>query len=67
LFTGKYGNDSKTSKGPEETQVFVPQAQPLQYLRTSARLPAQVRHLPAVLPRTGVEGRDSWGLQVVLV
>ena len=29
--------------------------------------PAQVRPLPAVLPRTGAAGRDSWGIEVVLV
>src|ERR1700746_595075 len=64
---GLHGYYRKTSKGRKEAQVLFAQAQPLQDLRTSARFPAQVRHLPALLPRAGVAGRDSWSFEVVLV
>ena len=39
-------------------QVLDPQVQPLQDLRPSARLPAQLRHLPYLLPRAGLQGPD---------
>src|ERR1700746_3258833 len=64
---GLHGYYRKASKGRKEAQVLFAQAQPLQDLRTSARLPAQVRHLPALLPRVGTAGRDSRSFEVVLV
>ena len=42
-------------------------AQPLPALRPSARVPAQVRRLPSVLPRAGAQGRDSGRREVKLV
>ena len=39
-------------------QVLHPTLQPLQDLRPSPRLPAQLRHLPYLLPRAGLQGRD---------
>src|ERR1700758_5090025 len=71
----QFGNDSKTSERrrrvtpgqAEETEIFHAQAQPLQVLRTSARVPAQVRHLPLVLPPARAARGDSRGFEVVLV
>ena len=51
----------------QNAKILDPAAQSLQDLRTSARVPAQVRHLPSVLPLAGAEGRDSWSFEVVLV
>ena len=50
-----------------EAEVFDPQAQPLQDLRTAAGVPAQVRPVPAVFPRAGAARGDSWGFEVFLV
>src|ERR1700739_2998316 len=71
----QFGNDSKTSERrrrvtpgeAEETEIFHAQAQPLQVLRTSARVPAQVRHLPLVLPAACAARGDSRGFEVVVV
>ena len=49
---------AKARKRPE-CQAAVPAPQPLLALRPPARVPAQVRHLPFVLPPTGAERRDS--------
>ena len=72
-----YGDDSETGKrrswsapgcrGREEAEVFDAQAQPLQVLRTSARVSAQVWHLPLVLPPARAARRDSRGFEVELV
>ena len=52
---------------PQRQDLHHTQAQPLQALRTSTRLSAQIRHLPAVFPGIGAAGRDSGGFEVVLV
>jgi hypothetical protein len=72
-----HGHNSKTSEGRheffdeagqrKEAQVLFAQAQPLPHLRTSTRVSAQVRHLPAVFPRAGAAGRNSRGFEVILV
>src|SRR5205807_4027220 len=63
-----HGNYCKDGEGHEEkAQVLHAAAQPLQDLWAAARVPAQVRHLPLVLPRAGAAGRDSRRFQVVLV
>jgi hypothetical protein len=64
---GKHGNNSKDRQDEQETQVLNPAPQPLLDLRTSAGLPAQVRRLPFVLPRTGVEGRSTRSFEIELV
>jgi hypothetical protein len=53
---GNYGYNSEDRQDEQETQVFDPASQPLQHLRPSARVSAQVRFVPAVLPRTGAQG-----------
>jgi hypothetical protein len=67
LGEGKNGNDCKESKGRRETEVLHAAAQPLQDLRTAARVPAQVRHVPLVLPRAGAAGRTARRVQVFVV
>jgi hypothetical protein len=66
-FKGKNGYNSKDCQDEQETQVLDPAPQPLQHLRTAARLPAQVRPLPLVLPGARVKGRDPRGNEVVVV
>ena len=59
---------AKRVKGRTSKPKFsIAQAQPLLALRTPARVPAQVRHLPPVLPRAGAAGRDSRRVEVELV
>ena len=48
--------DDPEAAGPCE--VLHPQVQPLQDLRPSPRLPAQLWHLPYLLPRAGLQGPD---------
>src|ERR1022692_4171326 len=64
---GNNGEDIQYCQGEQEVQIPGPAAQSLSYLRTSARLSAQVRYLPSVLPWPGPEGRDSRGHEVELV
>ena len=54
---GKHGHDRKDRQGSEDAEVQGPAAEPLQALRPAARLPAQVRALPVVLPQAGARGR----------
>ena len=62
-----HGNYCKTGERRAEAEVQLPQAQPVQAVRAAARISAQVRHLPFVLPGTGSEGRDSGCCEVELV
>src|SRR5438128_12595996 len=76
-----HGHYSKTSQGREdprkvsagagqqrtEAQVLHAQAQPLQAVRTAARLFAQIRHLRSVFPRVGAARSDPWSFKAVLV
>src|SRR5271163_1611436 len=62
-----YVNHSKTRQRCEDPEVQVPPAQPLPALRPSARVPAQVRCLPSLLPLARAEGRDSGRRHVELV
>ncbi len=60
---GYYRQDRErpeTGEGPEseDAEAAMPASQPLLALRTSARLPAQVWHLPPVLPPARPERRD---------
>lgn len=64
---GNDGQNIQHRKGQQEAQVLFASAQPLQTVRTSARVPPQVRPVQAVLPRFGTARRDSWGHEVVLV
>jgi hypothetical protein len=64
---GKHGYNSKNCQDEQETEVFDPAPQPLQHLRKAARFSAQVWPLPFVLPRVGLEGRDTRCFQVVVV
>jgi hypothetical protein len=64
---GLNGDYSKTSEGRKKAQVLDAQAQPLQALRTPARLSAQVRHLPLVLPPARAARGDSRGFEVFVV
>ena len=59
--TAKIAKDLKLEKAQQgqDAQAAVPAPQPLLALRPAARLSAQVRHLPAVLPPTRAERRDS--------
>src|SRR5882672_276295 len=61
------GNYRKTRERQKEAEVFQPPAQPLQSLRASTGVPAQVRHLPLVLPLARAQGRNSRRHEVVLV
>jgi len=67
LFLRFYGNDCKESERRAEAEVQLPQAQPVQALRAAARVSAQVRHVPSMLPRPGAQGRDSGRGEVELV
>jgi hypothetical protein len=51
----------------EEGEVFEPPAQPLQVVRAAARVPAQVWHLPLVLPGPGPARRDTRRVEIVVV
>src|ERR1022692_2977082 len=64
---GNNGEDIQYCQGEQEVQISGPAAQSLSYLRTSARLSAQVRDLPPVLPWAGSARRDSRGHEVELV
>ena len=60
----KESNDPEAA-GPRE--VLHPQVQPLQDLRPSPRLSPGLRHLPYLLPRAGLQGRDPRRAQGFLV
>src|SRR6185437_14962141 len=62
-----YGNYCKESERRAEAEVQLPQTQPVQALRTSAGIPAEVRNLPPVFPRIGAQGRDPGRREVELV
>jgi hypothetical protein len=62
-----FGDNSKESQRRKEAQVLRAQAQPLQDLRTPARLSAEVRRMPLMFPRPGAARRDTRGFEVVLV
>ena len=59
--TAKIAKDIKLEKArkAKNAQTSVPAPQPLLALRTAARIPAQVRHLPPLLPQARAEWRDS--------
>ncbi len=50
-----------------DEEVLHPPLQPLQDLRSSPRLPPELRHLPYLLPRAGLQGRDPRHPQGFLV
>ena len=52
---------------PKKHKFKVRETQPLPAVRSSARVHAQVRHVPPVLPRSGAQGRDAGRHQVELV
>src|SRR5215469_11046348 len=66
-FLRNHVNHCKECERRAEAEVQLPQAQPVQALRPSPRLPAQVRRLPSVLPRPGAQGRNPGRRQVELV
>src|SRR5258708_34812187 len=63
----KNGNHRKTRQRRKETEVQVSPAQPLPALRSSSRVPSQVRRLPSLLPFARPQGRNSGRRQVELV
>src|ERR1700722_4033542 len=60
-------NPTKPAQDGAAHVVEAPPAQPLPAVRPSARVPAQVRCLPSLLPFARAEGRDSGRRQVELV
>ena len=60
-----YGNHCKARQRRKEAEVQVPPAQPLPALRSSARVPPQVRRLPSLLPFSGAQGRNPGRREVV--
>src|SRR5712691_4566722 len=62
-----YGYDSEDREGTEDTQVQDPAAQPLPPVRPSARLHAEVRAVPSVLPQAGAGRRRHRGDEKQLV
>jgi hypothetical protein len=54
-------------KKEKTAEVLHAPAQPLQAVRAAARLLAQVRRVPPVLPRAGAARGDSWSFEVVVV
>lgn len=61
---GKNVDNRKDGEGFQEANVFNAAAQPLPYLRASARLPAQVWVVQDLFPGTGAERRDPRSLQI---
>src|SRR5206468_9902829 len=55
--TGEYGHDSEDRQRAQISEVQDPAAQPMPSVRTAARVHAQVRPLPAVLPQAGARRR----------
>jgi len=51
----------------EWKNIHQPAAQPLQDLRTAARLHPEIRNLPFMFPRFGITGRNSGSLEIFLV
>ena len=64
---GNDGENIQHRQGEQEAQVFDPAAQPLQALRTSARVPAQVRSVPSCFRGLALKGEIPGVSQVVLV
>ena len=60
---GSNGNDRKDRQGSQDAQVQDPSPEPLPPVRTAARVHAQVRHVPPLLPQAGARrrrhGRDE--------
>src|ERR1700678_1473363 len=54
----RYGTNRTIRKAEENAEVQGPLAQPLQDLRTPARVSAQVRDVPHLFPRLCAEGRN---------
>ena len=52
-----YGNDRKDRERTQDAEVQGPPAQPLPPVRPAARLHAEVRAVPPVLPQAGARGR----------
>jgi hypothetical protein len=63
----QHGNYSKARQRRKETEVQVSPAQPLPALRSSSRVPSQVRRMPSLLPFARPQGRNSGRRQVELV
>src|SRR6266850_3456162 len=51
------GNDRKDRQGSQDAQVQDPPAQPLPAVRPAARLHAEVRDVPPLLPEAGARRR----------
>ena len=62
-----YGEKIADSQGQASAKIQGKTVQPVQYLRTAAGLPAQVRHVPDLFPAAGFAGRSSRRYEVKLV
>lgn len=62
-----HGKKIAGSQGQASAEIQGKAVQPVQYLRTTAGLPAQVRHVPDLFPAAGFAGRGSRRYEVKLV